>query len=152
MGKISSISRLVASFIHICMCVVCCKLCSTLRVCDFPKWLGKRDSGFCFKSCNLFTWSGLLHIDRKDGKLLDEVCVQIHKISSSLVFLNTDKIPLVILVLLLFQVLLKKFNDFKQSVQSQSESFKACNSLARRLVAEGHSDTVAIKDRQDSLR
>ena len=32
------------------------------------------------------------------------------------------------------------------------ERYTAANSLARRLVADGHSDTVLIKEKQDTMR
>ena len=32
------------------------------------------------------------------------------------------------------------------------ECYTAANGLARRLVAEGHSDTVLIKEKQDTMR
>lgn len=50
------------------------------------------------------------------------------------------------------QVLQKKFEDFRREVQSTSESYKASNAMARKLVAEGHSDTVMIKEKQDQMR
>jgi len=50
------------------------------------------------------------------------------------------------------QVLQKKFDDFKSDTQASSELYIAANNLARKLVAEGHSDTVFIKEKQDAMR
>ena len=50
------------------------------------------------------------------------------------------------------QVLQKKFNDFKSDTQASSELYTVANNLARKLVAEGHSDTVFIKEKQDAMR
>ena len=50
------------------------------------------------------------------------------------------------------QVLQKKFDDFKSDTQASSELYTAANNLARKLVAEGHSDTVFIKEKQDAMR
>ena len=50
------------------------------------------------------------------------------------------------------QVVQKKFEDFKRDVSASTERYTAANSLARRLVAEGHSDTVLIKEKQDAMR
>lgn len=50
------------------------------------------------------------------------------------------------------QVLQKKFDDFKRDVSASTERYSAANNLARRLVAEGHSDTVLIKEKQDAMR
>jgi spectrin beta len=50
------------------------------------------------------------------------------------------------------EVLQKKFEDFRREVLSTSENYKATNTMARKLVAEGHSDTVMIKDKQDQMR
>ena len=50
------------------------------------------------------------------------------------------------------QVLQKKFEDFKRDVSASTERYSAANNLARRLVAEGHSDTVLIKEKQDAMR
>jgi len=49
-------------------------------------------------------------------------------------------------------VVQKKFEDFKRDVGASSERYTAANNLARRLVAEGHSDTVLIKEKQDAMR
>jgi len=49
-------------------------------------------------------------------------------------------------------VLQKKFDDFKRDVNASTERYTAANNLARRLVAEGHSDTVLIKEKQDAMR
>ena len=50
------------------------------------------------------------------------------------------------------QVLQKKFNDFKSDTQASSVLYTVANNLARKLVAEGHSDTVFIKEKQDAMR
>ena len=50
------------------------------------------------------------------------------------------------------QVLQKKFEEFKRDVNAGMERYTAANGLARRLVAEGHSDTVLIKGKQDTTR
>lgn len=50
------------------------------------------------------------------------------------------------------QVVQKKFEDFKRDVSASTERYTAANNLARRLVAEGHSDTVLIKEKQDAMR
>lgn len=52
----------------------------------------------------------------------------------------------------ILQVLQKKFDDFKRDVSASTERYTAANNLARRLVAEGHSDTVLIKEKQDAMR
>ena len=49
-------------------------------------------------------------------------------------------------------MLQKKFNDFKSDTQASSEMYTVANNLARKLVAEGHSDTVFIKEKQDAMR
>ena len=49
-------------------------------------------------------------------------------------------------------MLQKKFDDFKRDVSASTERYTAANNLARRLVAEGHSDTVLIKEKQDTMR
>ena len=46
----------------------------------------------------------------------------------------------------------KKFDEFRRDVNAGMERYTAANGLARRLVAEGHSDTVLIKEKQDSMR
>jgi len=56
------------------------------------------------------------------------------------------------LITLLPQVLQKKFEDFKSDTAASSELYSAANNLARKLVAEGHSDTVFIKEKQDAMR
>ena len=58
----------------------------------------------------------------------------------------------VFMYILLLQVLQKKFDDFKSDTQASSELYAAANNLARKLVAEGHSDTVFIKEKQDAIR
>ena len=55
-------------------------------------------------------------------------------------------------VKLCMQVLQKKFEEFKRDVNAGMERYTAANGLARRLVAEGHSDTVLIKEKQDTTR
>ncbi|KAJ7373044.1 hypothetical protein OS493_014188 [Desmophyllum pertusum] len=45
-----------------------------------------------------------------------------------------------------------KFEDFKRSVTAKAERFNEVDNLAKRLVAEGHTDTVIIKEQQDILR
>ena len=50
------------------------------------------------------------------------------------------------------QAVQKKFEDFKRDVSASTERYSAANNLARRLVAEGHSDTVLIKEKQDAMR
>ena len=41
---------------------------------------------------------------------------------------------------------LQKFNDCKSDTQASSELYTGANNLARKLVAEGHCDTVFIKE------
>ncbi len=50
------------------------------------------------------------------------------------------------------QVLQKKFEDFQHEISASTERYSAVNTLARKLVAEGHSDTVLIKEKQDAVR
>ena len=50
------------------------------------------------------------------------------------------------------QVLQKKFEEFCRDVNGGMERYTASNRMARRLVAEGHSDTVLIKEKQDTMR
>ena len=50
------------------------------------------------------------------------------------------------------QVLQKKFDDFQREISASKERYSVVNSLARKLVAEGHSDTVLIKEKQDAVR
>ena len=57
-----------------------------------------------------------------------------------------------IAVLMPVQVLQKKFEEFKRDISVSTERYTAVNGLARRLVAEGHSDTVLIKEKQDAMR
>ena len=45
-----------------------------------------------------------------------------------------------------------KFEDFKRSVTAKAERFSEVDNFAKRLVAEGHTDTVVIKEQQDILR
>ena len=53
---------------------------------------------------------------------------------------------------LYIQVLQKKFEDFQHEISASTERYSAVNTLARKLVAEGHSDTVLIKEKQDAVR
>ena len=46
----------------------------------------------------------------------------------------------------------KKFEEFRRDVSASMERYTAVNGLARKLVAEGHSDTVLIKEKQDMMR
>ncbi len=50
------------------------------------------------------------------------------------------------------QVLQKKFDDFQNEISASTERYSGVNTLARKLVAEGHSDTVLIKEKQDAVR
>lgn len=50
------------------------------------------------------------------------------------------------------QVLQKKFDDFQHEISASTERYSGINTLARKLVAEGHSDTVLIKEKQDAVR
>ncbi|XP_068689103.1 spectrin beta chain-like isoform X1 [Montipora foliosa] len=45
-----------------------------------------------------------------------------------------------------------KFEDFKRSALAKAEQFSEVDNFAKRLVAEGHTDTVVIKEQQDILR
>ncbi|KAK2560477.1 Spectrin beta chain [Acropora cervicornis] len=45
-----------------------------------------------------------------------------------------------------------KFEDFKRSAVAKAEQFSEVDNFAKRLVAEGHTDTVVIKEQQDILR
>jgi len=45
-----------------------------------------------------------------------------------------------------------KFEDFNRSVMAKADQFKEVDDFAKRLVAEGHTDTVEIKEQQDILR
>lgn len=49
-------------------------------------------------------------------------------------------------------VLQKKFDEFKRDVTASTDRYTSVNQLARQLVAEGHSDTVMIKEKQDQMR
>ena len=49
-------------------------------------------------------------------------------------------------------MLQKKFDEFFRDVNAGMERYTGANGLARRLVAEGHSDTVLIKEKQDNMR
>ena len=51
-----------------------------------------------------------------------------------------------------FQTIQGKFEDFKRSVMAKAERFNEVDNFAKRLVAEGHTDTVIIKEQQDILR
>ena len=46
----------------------------------------------------------------------------------------------------------RKFEDFQRSVMAKAERFSEVDNFAKRLVAEGHTDTVIIKEQQDILR
>ena len=46
----------------------------------------------------------------------------------------------------------RKFEDFQRSVVAKAERFSEVDNFAKRLVAEGHTDTVIIKEQQDILR
>ena len=50
------------------------------------------------------------------------------------------------------QTIQGKFEDFKRSVTAKAERFSEVDNFAKRLVAEGHTDTVVIKEQQDILR
>lgn len=50
------------------------------------------------------------------------------------------------------QVLQKKLDEFKRDVNASNDRYSSVNKLARQLVAEGHSDTVIIKEKQDQMR
>ena len=50
------------------------------------------------------------------------------------------------------KVLQKNFEEFKRDVQASADRYSAAVKLARKLVAEGHSNTVLIKEKQDSMR
>ena len=50
------------------------------------------------------------------------------------------------------KVVQKKFDYFQHEVSAGTERYHAAYSLARRLVAEGHSNTVLIKEKQDTMR
>ena len=50
------------------------------------------------------------------------------------------------------QVLQKKFEEFKRDVAAGADRYSSANKFARQLVAEGHSDTVMIKEKQDQMR
>ena len=49
------------------------------------------------------------------------------------------------LVYMQHYILQKKFDDFKSDTQASGELYTAANNLARKFVAEGHSDTVFIQ-------
>ena len=50
------------------------------------------------------------------------------------------------------QTIQGKFEDFKRSVMAKADRFSEVDNFAKRLVAEGHTDTVIIKEQQDVLR
>ena len=50
------------------------------------------------------------------------------------------------------QTIQGKFEDFKLSAVAKAEQFSEVDNFAKRLVAEGHTDTVVIKEQQDILR
>ena len=51
-----------------------------------------------------------------------------------------------------FQEIQAKFQDFTKSVSLNSEMYNRADRFAKDLVAEGHTETVTIKDEQDILR
>jgi hypothetical protein len=53
---------------------------------------------------------------------------------------------------LLTQIIQNKFDDFQRSVAANTDNYRAVDNLAKKLVAEGHTDTVTIKEQQDILR
>lgn len=57
-----------------------------------------------------------------------------------------------VLMLFVVQVLQKKLDEFKRDVNASNDRYSSVNKLARQLVAEGHSDTVIIKEKQDQMR
>ena len=56
------------------------------------------------------------------------------------------------LIYFLKQTIQGKFEDFKRSAVAKAEQFSEVDNFAKRLVAEGHTDTVVIKEQQDILR
>ena len=50
------------------------------------------------------------------------------------------------------QTLKKEFDDFIHDLNANADIYNSVDNLARKLVFEGHSDTVSIKDLQDNLR
>lgn len=55
-------------------------------------------------------------------------------------------------VVFFVQTIQNKFDDFQGSVAANTKTYRAVDNLAKKLVAEGHTDTVAIKEQQDILR
>lgn len=49
-------------------------------------------------------------------------------------------------------VLQNKFEQFRRDAAVSTDRYTAVNRLARQLVAEGHSDTVKIKEKQDQMK
>lgn len=50
------------------------------------------------------------------------------------------------------EVIQRKFDDFKRNVTAYNERYDETDNFAKQLVAEGHTDTVLIKEQQDILR
>ncbi|KAI6645819.1 Spectrin alpha chain, non-erythrocytic 1-like [Oopsacas minuta] len=50
------------------------------------------------------------------------------------------------------QTLKKNFDEFAQNLNANAERYNSVDNLARKLVFEGNSDTVSIKDTQDNLK
>ena len=50
------------------------------------------------------------------------------------------------------QEIQKTFQDFVQTVSRNAETYHRVDKFAKTLVADGHTETVTIKDEQDILR
>eukprot|EP00118_Oscarella_pearsei_P018140 m.184464 g.184464 ORF g.184464 m.184464 type:complete len:3710 (+) comp39319_c1_seq2:34-11163(+) len=50
------------------------------------------------------------------------------------------------------ELLQEKFDIFKRSLQTSMERYTSANAMARRLVADGHSQTVLVKEKQDEVK
>ena len=50
------------------------------------------------------------------------------------------------------EIVQRKFDDFKRNVTAYTGRYSEADNFAKRLVAEGHTDTVLIKEQQDILR
>lgn len=50
------------------------------------------------------------------------------------------------------QEIQKKFEDFTRTVSINAETYQRVDKFAKTLVADGHTETVTIKDEQDILR
>ena len=50
------------------------------------------------------------------------------------------------------ELLQEKFTIFKRDLQTSMERYSSANTMARRLVADGHSQTVLVKEKQDELK